>query len=85
MAEALFRMGLGEGAKITDPASVFAFRDHLTFLDRIMPEAHVKMGLKEQAASLATVQETFSSGGLIGAASVFLLGVALRARAKRGE
>jgi hypothetical protein len=42
----------GEGAKITDPASVFAFRDHLTFLDRIMPEAHVKMGLKEQAASL---------------------------------
>jgi hypothetical protein len=34
---------------------------------------------------LATVQETFSSGGLIGAASVFLLGVALRARAKRGE
>lgn len=60
MAEALFRMGLGEGAKITDPASVFAFRDHLTFLDRIMPEAHVKMGLKEQAASLATVQETFT-------------------------
>lgn len=60
MAEALFRMGLGEGAKITDPASVFAFRDHLTFLDRIMPEAHVKMGLKEQAASLATVQEAFT-------------------------
>jgi 3-isopropylmalate/(R)-2-methylmalate dehydratase large subunit len=60
MAEALFRMGLGEDAKITDPASVFAFRDHLTFLDRIMPEAHVKMGLKEQAASLATVQEAFT-------------------------
>ncbi|MBM3974115.1 MAG: 3-isopropylmalate dehydratase [Planctomycetes bacterium] len=60
MAEALFRMGLGEGATITDPASVFAFRDHLTFLDRIMPEAHVKMGLKEQAASLATVQEAFT-------------------------
>ncbi|MFN9945442.1 MAG: aconitase family protein [Planctomycetota bacterium] len=60
MAEALFRMGLGEGAKITDPASVFAFRDHQTFLDRIMPEAHVKMGLKEQAASLATVQEAFT-------------------------
>jgi 3-isopropylmalate/(R)-2-methylmalate dehydratase large subunit len=39
---------------------VFAFRDHLTFLDRIMPEAHKKMGLKEQAASLATVQEAFT-------------------------
>ncbi len=60
MAEALFRMGLGKDAKITDPQSVFAFRDHLTFLDRIMPEAHVKMGLKEQAASLATVQESFT-------------------------
>ncbi len=60
MAEALFKMGLGKDAKVTDPQSVFAFRDHLTFLDRIMPEAHVKMGLKEQAASLATVQETFT-------------------------
>jgi 3-isopropylmalate/(R)-2-methylmalate dehydratase large subunit len=60
MAEALFRMGLGQDAKITDPQSVFAFRDHLTFLDRIMPEAHVKMGLREQAASLATVQEAFT-------------------------
>jgi len=59
MAEALFRMGLGEAAEIKDPESVFAFRDHLTFLDRVMPEAHVKMGLKEQAASLATVQEKF--------------------------
>jgi 3-isopropylmalate/(R)-2-methylmalate dehydratase large subunit len=60
MAEALFKMGLGADARITDPQSVFAFRDHLTFLDRIMPEAHVKMGLREQAASLATVQEAFT-------------------------
>lgn len=60
MAEALFRMGLGADARITDPQSVFAFRDHLTFLDRVMPEAHVKMGLREQAASLATVQEAFT-------------------------
>ncbi|MBX3463035.1 MAG: 3-isopropylmalate dehydratase [Planctomycetes bacterium] len=60
MAEALFKLGLGKEAKVTDPQSVFAFRDHLTFLDRIMPEAHVKMGLREQAASLATVQEAFA-------------------------
>ncbi|MCA8975357.1 MAG: 3-isopropylmalate dehydratase [Planctomycetes bacterium] len=60
MAEALFKMGLGDDATVTDPGSVFAFRDHLTFLDRIMPEAHVKMGLREQAASLATVQQSFS-------------------------
>jgi 3-isopropylmalate/(R)-2-methylmalate dehydratase large subunit len=61
MAEALFKMGLGKDAKITDPKSVFAFRDHLTFLDRVMPEAHVKMGLREQAASLATVQAAFTT------------------------
>ncbi|MGA1607187.1 MAG: 3-isopropylmalate dehydratase large subunit, partial [Planctomycetota bacterium] len=46
--------------RVTDPSSVFAFRDHLTFLDRVMPEAHVQMGLREQAASLATVQQAFS-------------------------
>ncbi|MCC6670695.1 MAG: 3-isopropylmalate dehydratase [Planctomycetes bacterium] len=60
MAESLFKMGLGKDARIQDPASVYAFRDHLTFLDRVMPEAHVKMGLREQAASLATVQERFA-------------------------
>lgn len=59
MAEALFRQGLGAEAQIAEPESVFAFRDHLTFLDRVMPEAHVKMGLREQAASLATVQQKF--------------------------
>src|SRR5690606_3544000 len=60
MAEALFRMGLGDDARIAEPESVFAFRDHLTFLDRVMPKAHVEMGLREQAASLATVQQTFT-------------------------
>jgi 3-isopropylmalate/(R)-2-methylmalate dehydratase large subunit len=60
MAESLFRSGFGEGAAISDPKSVFAFRDHLTFLDLVMPKAHVDMGLREQAASLATVQETFT-------------------------
>lgn len=60
MAESLFRAGFGEGAKVSEPASVFTFRDHLTFLDVVMPEAHKKMGLDAQAASLATVQESFS-------------------------
>jgi 3-isopropylmalate/(R)-2-methylmalate dehydratase large subunit len=59
MAEAMFVDGLGKRAQVQDPASVFAFRDHLTFLDRVMPQAHVKMGLREQAQSLATVQQSF--------------------------
>jgi 3-isopropylmalate/(R)-2-methylmalate dehydratase large subunit len=60
MAEALFVAGLGKDAKVTEPESVFAFRDHLTFLDLVMPKAHKDMGLEEQAASLATVQESFA-------------------------
>jgi 3-isopropylmalate/(R)-2-methylmalate dehydratase large subunit len=61
MAESLFRAGLGEGAQVSEPETVYAFRDHLTFLDKVIPEAHIKLGLREQAASLATVQEAFTT------------------------
>ncbi len=60
MAESLFVAALGKDAKVADPASVFAFRDHLTFLDRVMPQKHVEMGLKEQAAELEVVQANFT-------------------------
>jgi 3-isopropylmalate/(R)-2-methylmalate dehydratase large subunit len=60
MAEALFRHGFGPDAKVIEPESVFAFRDHLTFLDTIMPRAHKDMGLDVQARSLATAQEAFA-------------------------
>jgi 3-isopropylmalate/(R)-2-methylmalate dehydratase large subunit len=60
MAEALFRHGFGPDAAVSHPESVYAFRDHLTFLDRIMPKAHRDMGLDAQAQKLATVQEDFA-------------------------
>ena len=60
MADAIFRAELGDEAKVVDPGSVYAFRDHLTFLDRIMSQAHRDMGLDAQARELATVQEAFS-------------------------
>jgi 3-isopropylmalate/(R)-2-methylmalate dehydratase large subunit len=60
MAEALFRRGFGAEARIDDPESVFLFRDHLTFLDAVMPPAHRAMGLDVQAAKLALVQEDFA-------------------------
>jgi 3-isopropylmalate/(R)-2-methylmalate dehydratase large subunit len=60
MAESLFVAEMGKDATVTDPASVWAFRDHLTFLDLIMPRAHREMGLKEQAEKLATVQASFT-------------------------
>ena len=60
MAESLFVAEMGKDARVTDPASVWAFRDHLTFLDLVMPKAHRDMGLKETAEKLATVQEDFT-------------------------
>lgn len=60
MAESLFRAGFGPEATVVEPESVFAFRDHLTFLDKVIPEAHIKLGLREQSASLATVQAAFT-------------------------
>lgn len=60
MAEALFRSGFGERARIAEPESVFAFRDHLTFLGEVMPEDKRKMGLDERAEGLAKTQARFA-------------------------
>ncbi len=59
MAQAGFKAALGPDAKVRDASSIFAFRDHLTFLDRVMPEAHRAMGLDVKAADLATIQRAF--------------------------
>ena len=59
MAKSLMLSGFGSDARVADPESVFAFRDHLTFLDEVMPEAHVRLGLRREAAALATVQSEF--------------------------
>ncbi len=34
MAESLLKQALGPDARVTEPESVFAFRDHLTFLSK---------------------------------------------------
>ena len=59
MAASLFTQSLGDVA-ITAPSSVFAFRDHLTFLGKVMSPKHREMGLLEKAEGLATTQETFT-------------------------
>jgi 3-isopropylmalate/(R)-2-methylmalate dehydratase large subunit len=61
MAESLFKAALGPQARVTDPASVVAFRDHLTFLGKVMSEKHRQMGLLERAESLATTQARFTA------------------------
>jgi 3-isopropylmalate/(R)-2-methylmalate dehydratase large subunit len=60
MAEALFRGGFGADARVSDPGSVYAFRDHLTFLDLVMPKAQKDAGLDVVARKLATVQDDFA-------------------------
>ena len=60
MGAALFGQALGEDAQITDPESVYAFRDHLTFLGDVMPEARKKLGLLERADGLAVTQREFA-------------------------
>jgi 3-isopropylmalate/(R)-2-methylmalate dehydratase large subunit len=59
MAASLFTQALGD-VSITEPASVFAFRDHLTFLSKVMSPKHREMGLLEKAEGLATTQESFT-------------------------
>ena len=60
MAESLFKQALGKTARVTEPQSVYAFRDHLTFLGRVMPEEKRKMGLLERADGLAITQAAFT-------------------------
>jgi 3-isopropylmalate/(R)-2-methylmalate dehydratase large subunit len=60
MAASLFTHALGNDAKITEPQSVYAFRDHLTFLGKVMSPKHREMGLLEKAEGLATTQESFT-------------------------
>ncbi|MDX6497295.1 MAG: 3-isopropylmalate/(R)-2-methylmalate dehydratase large subunit [Blastocatellia bacterium] len=61
MAESLFKQALGANARVTEPQSVFAFRDHLTFLSKVMSPKHREMGLLEKADGLATTQESFTN------------------------
>ena len=60
MAAAFFESEVGIGAKVTDPGSVLFFRDHLTFLDEVMPKAQRDRGLLEVAQQLAAKQEEFA-------------------------
>ncbi|MGH9882358.1 MAG: aconitase family protein [Pyrinomonadaceae bacterium] len=60
MAESLLKQALGPNARVSEPESVFAFRDHLTFLGRVMSPKHREMGLLEKAEGLATTQESFT-------------------------
>ena len=58
MAESLFCRAFGDDARIAEPESVFAFRDHLTLLD-LVTSGQRDAALVAQGRRLATVQEGF--------------------------
>jgi len=61
MCAALLKGAVGPTARVQEPESVYAFRDHLTFLDAVMPEKHRKLGLLGKAEGLAQTQRDFAA------------------------
>ncbi|MBI1947438.1 MAG: 3-isopropylmalate dehydratase [Deltaproteobacteria bacterium] len=59
MCDSLFTAGYGKDAKLRDPSSVFAMRDHLTFRNKIMSDADRAKGLHVLVDNLGTEQERF--------------------------
>ena len=60
MAAIFFESLVGPAEMVNDPASIYFFRDHLTFLDQVMPPERVKMGLLDLAHQLEAKQRSFA-------------------------
>ncbi len=60
MAAIFFEEKLGDDAKVTDPASILMFRDHLTYLHEVMPPERVQLGLLDVARQLEVKQREFA-------------------------
>jgi len=60
MADALFRAGFGEDARVADPESVVLFRDHLTLLEQALTPRHRELKLYDHALELKHAQERFA-------------------------
>ncbi|HEX9077442.1 MAG TPA: aconitase family protein, partial [Anaerolineae bacterium] len=60
MAAIFFEQLVGKNEKVNDPSSILFFRDHLTFLDQVMPAERVKMGLLNLAYDLRNKQQEFA-------------------------
>jgi 3-isopropylmalate/(R)-2-methylmalate dehydratase large subunit len=61
MAESLMKEALGPEARVTDPASVFAFYDHLIFMHKVMPTKQIEMGLLDRVRDLPIKQAEFAA------------------------
>lgn len=59
MASMFYEQLVGD-QPLNDPESIYFFRDHLTFLDEVMPPERRAMGLLELAGQLKLKQEAFA-------------------------
>jgi 3-isopropylmalate/(R)-2-methylmalate dehydratase large subunit len=60
MAAILFEKLVGPEDRVIEPESVLFFRDHLTFLDQVMPPDRVQLGLLDVAGQLEVKQREFA-------------------------
>ncbi len=60
MAADFMTKKVGPDAKVTDPDSVLFFRDHLTFLAKVMSQERIEQGLLDVANRLEVVQREFA-------------------------
>ena len=60
MASIFFETKVGRDAKVVDPDSILFFRDHLTFLSKVMSQERVEEGLLDVANELEVKQREFS-------------------------
>jgi 3-isopropylmalate/(R)-2-methylmalate dehydratase large subunit len=60
MAAIFFKQLAGEQERVSDPSSIYFFRDHLTFLDDVMPPERKAMGLLDLAIKQKEMQQAFA-------------------------
>ena len=60
MAAIFFERLVGKDARVSDPASILMFRDHLTFLPDAMTPERIKQGLLDVALELERKQRAFA-------------------------
>jgi 3-isopropylmalate/(R)-2-methylmalate dehydratase large subunit len=60
MAAILFESLVGPEARVAEPESILLFRDHLTFLDQVMPADRVQLGMLNVANQLEVKQREFA-------------------------
>jgi 3-isopropylmalate/(R)-2-methylmalate dehydratase large subunit len=60
MASIFFEDKVGADAKVVDPDSILFFRDHLTFLSKVMSQERIEEGLLDVANELEVKQREFS-------------------------